>query len=68
MSGRREVEGLDSKELQEHLWNDHKIFTAAIRHPDFRGLRISPSVYTLPSELDRFCDVIEKAIRDGLPT
>ncbi len=63
-----EVEGLDPGALQRHLWERHKIFTVAIEHEDFRGLRISPSVYTLPAEIERFCSVVERAIREGLPS
>jgi isopenicillin-N epimerase len=63
-----EVEGVDPSALQAHLWTRHRIFTVAIVHAEFRGLRISPAVYTLPSEIDRFAEVIEKVARDGLPT
>jgi selenocysteine lyase/cysteine desulfurase len=39
----------------------------AIKHDEFEGLRVSPSVYTTLDELDRFCDVIETVISRGLP-
>ena len=39
----------------------------AIKHEEFQGIRISPSVYTLKSELARFVDAMEAVIRDGLP-
>ena len=61
------VEGLDSKELTSWLWKEHRILTVAIEHEDFEGVRVSPSVYTTFEELDRFCDAVERAIRDGLP-
>ena len=57
----------DTARLRSHLFNDHRILTIAVDHADVQGLRISPSVYTLPSEIDRFCDVVEVAMRDGLP-
>jgi selenocysteine lyase/cysteine desulfurase len=64
-----EVLGLDSAGLQAWLWSKHKIFTVAIDLPgEFQGLRISPNVYTTPGELDRFCDAVEHAIREGLPS
>lgn len=63
-----EIEGVDSETLCSHLWERHKIFTVAIKHAQFQGLRISPSVYTLKSELDRFVDAMERVVRDGLPT
>lgn len=62
-----ELEGIDSEKLCSYLWEKHKIFTVAIKHADFEGLRISPSVYTLKSELDRFVDAMERVLKDGLP-
>jgi selenocysteine lyase/cysteine desulfurase len=62
-----EIEGVDPLKLHEHLWNKQRIFTVAIQHPQFQGLRISPTVYTRLSELDRFCEAMESVARDGLP-
>jgi selenocysteine lyase/cysteine desulfurase len=63
-----EVEGVDTVALNDHLWKKHRIITTPIVHDEFQGLRVSPSVYTLPEELDRFCDAIERVIDEGLPT
>ena len=63
-----QVEGVDTRALNQHLWERHRIITVGIVHDEFEGLRVSPSVYTSPHELDRFCDVIETVIRDGLPS
>jgi selenocysteine lyase/cysteine desulfurase len=62
-----EIEGIDSVALNEHLWDRHGIIAVAIRHDEFEGLRVTPSVYTSLEELDRFCDAMETVIRDGLP-
>jgi len=62
-----QVEGLDSAELNAWLWRQHRIIAVAIRHPEFEGIRVSPSVYTTLEELDRFVDAMEYAIRNGLP-
>jgi len=62
-----EIEGVDSEKLCTHLWERHLIFTVAIKHADFQGLRISPSVYTLKSELERFVEAMERVLREGLP-
>jgi len=61
------VEGLDTARLGAHLWERHRILTSTILHPEVEGLRISPSVYTTLEELDRFCEAVETAIREGLP-
>jgi len=62
-----EVEGLDPGPLADWLWNEHRILVVAIQHEEFRGLRVSPSVYTTEPELDRFCGAMETAMRDGVP-
>jgi len=57
-----EVEGVDSKRLAEHLWDRHRILTVGIKHPEFTGIRVSPSVYTSESEIDRFADALEAVV------
>jgi isopenicillin-N epimerase len=61
-----QVQGLPTKELQPWLWSRHRILVTGIVHPEFEGLRVSPSVYTRPDEVDRFCEAIEQALREGL--
>jgi 7-keto-8-aminopelargonate synthetase-like enzyme len=57
--------------LREHLWAKHKIFTTYIGPPgspaECEGLRITPSVYTTLEDLERFCEAVERAVREGLP-
>jgi isopenicillin-N epimerase len=62
-----EIVGVDPGQIQAYLMNKHKIFTVAIMHDEFRGLRITPNVYTSVKELDRFCDVMESVAKKGLP-
>jgi isopenicillin-N epimerase len=62
-----ELEGIDTMKLWAHLWDKHRILTGAVVRDEVRGLRISPSVYTTPEELDRFGTVIEQVVRRGLP-
>jgi isopenicillin-N epimerase len=52
------VEGADIGKLSNYLMNEHKIFQIAITTDYFRGLRISPNVYTRLSEIDRFADAM----------
>jgi selenocysteine lyase/cysteine desulfurase len=61
------VDGIAPGPLQRWLWGEHRILVAPIGHPACRGLRVSPSVYTTLEELDRFCDAMERVVRDGLP-
>ena len=62
------VEGLDTDKLREWLWGKHRVMTTAINHPEFNGLRITPSVYTTPQEIDLFADLVGQAIRGGIAT
>ncbi len=65
--GTFQIEGIDSGALAQHLWDRHRILVAAIKHPEFEGIRVSPHVYTTLEELDRFCEAVEKVIKQGLP-
>jgi len=60
------VEGLDTVELRNWLWRKRRILTVAIEHDEFRGLRVSPSVYTTLEELDRFVEAMEVALKKGI--
>ncbi len=62
-----QVDGVDSVKLSDRLWSEHRILTVAIKHEEFEGVRVSPSVYTTTQELDRFVDAMVRIIRDGLP-
>jgi selenocysteine lyase/cysteine desulfurase len=62
-----QIEGVDSMELSDHLWHQHRILVVGIDHPEFEGIRVSPSVYTTEEEIDRFADAMEDVIRNGIP-
>lgn len=66
--GTVQIEGIDTAKLADWLWREHKIFTVAIVNDEFQGLRISPNLYTLTPDLDRFCDKMEFVLKHGLPT
>ncbi len=61
-----QVEGLDTAALATWLWDKHRIFVVAIKHEQFEGLRVSPSVYSTLEEVDRFSEAMEQAMRDGI--
>ncbi|HLA14283.1 MAG TPA: aminotransferase class V-fold PLP-dependent enzyme [Gemmatimonadaceae bacterium] len=63
-----QVEGLDNVKLGEWLMSKHRIVTTPIIHPEFRGIRITPNVYTTIDEIDVFADKVLEAIRKGIPT
>jgi selenocysteine lyase/cysteine desulfurase len=61
-----DVDGLDPAELQPWLMARHNIVTTLIGHEEFKGLRITPNVYTTPDEVDLFADRVLQAIRRGM--
>jgi selenocysteine lyase/cysteine desulfurase len=60
------VDGLEPGKLAEHLWEKRRIVVTPIDHPDVKGIRVSPSVWTQREEIDLFCDATEAAIKSGL--
>ena len=53
------LDGKDHQKLHSHLLENF-IITTPITRKDFRGLRITPNVYSTIGEVDRFCDVVER--------
>ena len=62
-----EIVGIDPGAIGSYLMGTHKIFTTPIIHDEFKGIRITPSVYTTLSELDRFCEAMTDVAKKGLP-
>ena len=60
------VDGIDPGKLGGWLLDKHKIVTTPIGHPEFSGIRITPSVYTSVDEIDTFGDAVLKAIAKGI--
>jgi selenocysteine lyase/cysteine desulfurase len=65
--GTVEIEGIEPGALAQHLFKAHRIFVTPITHEQFRGIRVTPSVYTTFDEIDRFSEVMETIARRGLP-
>ncbi|MFN2533240.1 MAG: aminotransferase class V-fold PLP-dependent enzyme [Pyrinomonadaceae bacterium] len=61
------IEGTDPSAIGTYLFNKHHIFTTPIIHEEFRGIRITPNVYTTLGELDRFSDLMASIATKGLP-
>ena len=62
-----EIVGVDTRKLTDHLWKRHHILVTPIVHPEFSGVRISPSVYTTAEEIDRFSEAMESIAEKGIP-
>ena len=62
-----QIEGTNPEAVAKYLFDKHRIFTVAIVHEEFQGLRITPNVYTTLYELDRFAVLMDQIARNGLP-
>ena len=60
------VDGIDPGKLGGWLYNNYRIVTTPIGHPEFNGIRITPNVYTTLDEIDTFSDAVLKAIKTGI--
>ncbi len=75
------IEGIQSGDLQKYLWQQHRIYTITITHkgvdedgqdrdesapPQIDGIRVSPSFYSTPFEVERFVDVMKHVLKNGL--
>lgn len=55
------IEGVDPVDLKKFLMERYKIFVVPIIHDEFQGIRVTPNVYTLPSEVDLFATAMAEA-------
>jgi selenocysteine lyase/cysteine desulfurase len=62
-----QIGNLDPGAIGSYLMAKHKIFVTPIVHEEFKGIRITPNVYTTLWELDRFAEIVEQIARKGLP-
>ncbi len=60
------VDGIDPVQLGGWLMSNYRIVNTPIVHPEFKGIRITPSVYTSVDEIDTFVDAVKVAIRRGI--
>lgn len=61
-----QLRGIESGRIVNALWERHKILVNGITHEEFEGIRVTPSIYTLTSELDRFVGAVRQIMKDGL--
>lgn len=57
------IEGRDPADVSEYLFDKHKIHTVSIKWENIQGVRITPNVYTLTSDLDRLIEAIQGYLR-----
>jgi len=62
------LDGVDASKAYDFLWTKYRIITAAIKHAEYQGLRVTPNVYTTLEELDTFSAAIEDLLKNGAAT
>ncbi len=58
-----ELKGIAPNDLNAALWRDYRIITTPINHHQFKGIRVTPNVYTTLEELDRFVDALKDQLK-----
>src|SRR5207245_2012471 len=48
------LEGVHPQKLVDHFWQRRRIIVTPIVHDEFRGLRVTPNVYSTLAEVDAF--------------
>jgi isopenicillin-N epimerase len=61
-----EIDGLDPVPLAHWLWTRHHIVTSPVSFGGVTGLRMTPNVFTTPTEIDRATDAVRHALHFGL--
>jgi isopenicillin-N epimerase len=57
---------LDPNKVVEHLWKHRRILVTPIIHAEFKGIRVTPNVYTTLKEVDTFAESVEAILREGV--
>ncbi len=59
------ADGVDPKKLIDALESKHAIYTSMMRHEEYTGIRITPSVYTTVAEIDYFVSAVEQELKNA---
>jgi isopenicillin-N epimerase len=55
----------EEKKLADALESKHSIYTSTMRHDEYTGIRITPSVYTTVQEIDYFVSAVEQELKNA---
>ena len=59
------LNGADPKALTDALESRHGIYTSMMRHEEYTGIRITPSVYTTLAEIDYFVSAADQELKNA---
>jgi selenocysteine lyase/cysteine desulfurase len=57
------IDGLDSRAIERELRERHQVHVKHRQVGPLEGMRVSPHIYTLEEELDRFVDALDLVVR-----
>src|SRR5215475_3187597 len=67
------IDGIDTDKLVPYLWDKYRIVITAVGHQNakdpklsYRGLRVTPNIYTPLEEIDTFIEAIQNVLKNGL--
>ena len=61
------IEGIEPAAIVAHLWQSRRIIVTPIVHDEYRGVRVTPNVYSTLDEIDTFAQAMEDLARQGMP-
>ncbi len=59
------VTTMDNGKIGSELWAKYRILTTPIIRDDYKGIRITPNVYTTLEEIDTFAQIVEDMAKRG---
>ncbi|PYR25862.1 MAG: aminotransferase V [Acidobacteria bacterium] len=69
------IDGIDSNKLVPYLWDKYRIVITTVGHENtkdpsltYRGLRVTPNIYTPLEEIDTFVEAKQNVLKSGLPS
>jgi len=69
------IDGIDSNKLVPYLWDKYRIVITTVGHENtkdpsltYRGLRVTPNIYTPLEEIDTFVEAMQTVLTKGLPS
>ena len=60
------IAGLEPDKIAGHLWTTSRILVTPIVHAEYKGIRVTPNVYTTLREIDTFAEAVEGIVRNGI--
>lgn len=61
-----EIRGIEPDKLAGWLFDKKGIFVTTVAAPSYKGIRVTPNVYTTLDEIDRFREAMEEAATKGI--